>query len=276
VFVVLLGILLALKVGVSSSTTNRLDDALKRGNLVSPAGSSARDYYNQLKNENASQSTLATYREKLLPQLTRGPQSLLDDLTSPGGRDGTLPEWEEAQKLLAWATELKPEDKSLAAKSAYAEGRTAYLKDRIEDALSAYQRAADFDKSWAPPVNSIGSMLNEHKRYSESRTYLREAIRRNPNWALPYNNMGTSYFYENNFSDAQSNYRKAVSLAPNWARPHAWLGSIAAKQKDYCAAVGEFEQALRLSTPGMSNWDPQKIQRELDVARERCVVVDGE
>lgn len=274
VFIILLTLGIVSLAG--NSVEKRMDDALKRGNLVSPSGSSARDYYNQLKNENASPTTLAAYREKLMPQLTRGPQSLLDDLTTPGGRDGTLPEWEEAQKLLGWATELKPEDKSLAAKAAYAEGRTAYLKDRIEDALSAYQRAADFDKSWAPPVNSIGSMLNEHKRYSESRTYLREAIRRNPNWALPYNNMGTSYFYENNFSDAQSNYRKAVSLAPSWARPHAWLGSIAAKQKDYCAAVAEFEQALRLSTPGMSTWDPQKIQRELDIARGRCVVVNGE
>lgn len=258
-------------VSSNSSTAGKLNKAIALGHLVAPQGESARDYYNQLMNEDGSVATLAPYRQRLMPQLTQRPQQLLDDLTRPGGRDGTLPEWEESQQLLAWAAELTPDDKQLAAKAAYAQGRTAYLNNLVEQALTAYQRAADLDTSWAVPLNSIGSMLNEHKRYSESRKFLRQAIQRNPNWALPYNNMGTSFFFENNLSDAESNYQKAIQLAPNWARPHAWLGSIASKQKAYCSAIGEFERALSLPTVGMSNWDPQKIQRELDLARSQCV-----
>lgn len=278
--VVIVGVLLVSAayrtVSSRASTAAKLTNAIARGNLVAPPADSAQYYYNQLKREGASSATLNLYKDQVMPQLTKRPQTLLDDLTRPGGRDGTLPEWEEAQKLLAWATELTPEDKQLAAKAAYAEGRTAYLKNLIDPAMSAYQRAADMDKSWAVPLNSTGSMLNEHKRYSESRTYLREAIRRNSNWALPYNNMGTSYFLEGNLTEAKNYYERASSLAPNWARPHAWLGSIASKQKDYCSAIGEFEQALNFSTPGMSNWDPQKIQRELDFARAHCAPTEGE
>lgn len=253
------------------STEGKLDDAIARNNLIAPQGESAYDYYAQLRREGASPATLAAYGEKILPRLTQRPQELLDEVVRPGGNDGSVSEWEETQKFLAWAVELKPGDQQLAAKAAYCEGRTAYLKSRIDDAMSAYQRAADLDKTWATPLNSLGAMLNERRRYSEARGYLTEAIRRDPNWALPYNNMGTSYFLENDIYDAQPNYQKARDLAPNWARPHAWLGSIALKQKDYCTAVGEFEQALKYSTPTMSSWNPQRIQKDLDEARAHCV-----
>jgi hypothetical protein len=253
------------------SIESKLDDAIVRNNLIAPPGGSAYDYYSQLQGGGASPATLAAYKERILPRLVQRPQELLDGVIRPGGNDGSVSEWEEAQKLLAWAVELKPGDQPLAAKAAYCEGRTAYLKSRIDEAMSAYQRAADLDKTWATPLNSLGAMLNEHRRYSEARGYLTEAIRRNPNWALPYNNMGTSYFLENNIYDAQPNYQKARDLAPDWARPHAWLGSIALKQKDYCTAVDEFEQALKYGTPTMSSWNPQRIQRDLDEARAHCV-----
>lgn len=264
-----IGLFAAIKSG--SSVESKLNDAINRGNLLSPPGESAYDLYAQLRREGANPSTLTAYKEKLLPRLTPRPQALLDQMVSPGGTDGTVSEWEEAQKFLAWAVELKPEDKQLAAKSAYCEGRAAYLRNRTDDAMAAYQRAAELDKSWAMPLNSLGVVLNERKRYSEARNYLTEAIRRNSNWALPYNNMGTAYFLDNDIYDAQTNYQKARDLAPTWARPHAWLGSIAIKQKDYCTAVDELEQALKYATPSMSSWNPQKIQKDLDDARARCV-----
>jgi Flp pilus assembly protein TadD len=266
---IFVGLFAAIKSG--SSVESKLNDAINRGNLLSPPGESAYDLYAQLRREGASQSTLATYREKLRARLTPRPQVLLDQAASPGGTDGAPAEWEEAQRSMAWAAELKPEDKQLAAKAAYCEGRAAYLRNRTDDAMAAYQRAAELDKSWAMPLNSLGVILNERKRYSEARNYLTEATRRNPNWALPYNNMGTAYFLDNDIYDAQTNYQKAKDLAPNWARPHAWLGTIAIKQKDYCTAVDELQQALNLATPNMSSWNPQKIQRDLDEARARCV-----
>ena len=268
---VLISIGLATGIKGVPSAESRLNDAINRGNLLSPPGESAYDLFAQLKREGASRSALAAYKEKLLSRLTPRPQALLDQVVNPGGADGTLSEWEEAQKFMAWAAELKPEDEQLAAKAAYCEGRAAYLKNLSDAATTAYRRAADLDKSWAMPLNSLGLMLNERKRYSEARNFLNEAIRRNPGWALPYNNMGTSYFLDNDLGDAQTYYRKAQDLAPNWARPHAWLGSIAVKQRDYCAAVEEFQKALTLSTPNMSNWNPQKIQKDLDDARARCV-----
>jgi tetratricopeptide (TPR) repeat protein/ribosomal protein L32 len=275
----LVGILLFASGKSGSSVEGKLNDAISRGNLISPPGESAYELYAQLRREGASQNTLTDYKEKLLPRLTARPQALLDQMVSPDGTDGTLSDWDEAQKLLAWAAELKPEDKQLAAKAAYCEGRAAYLRNRMDAAISAYQRAADLDKSWATPLNSLGVLLNERRRYSEARNYLTEAIRRNPKWALPYNNLGTAYFFDNDIYDAQVSYEKARDLAPNWPRPHAWLGSIAKKQNDYCTAKDEFEKALSLSTPNMSSWNPQKIQKDLDEARTRCAgdsVVEGE
>ncbi|MBA3240599.1 MAG: tetratricopeptide repeat protein, partial [Acidobacteria bacterium] len=113
-------------------------------------------------------------------------------------------------------------------------------------------------------------IYNERKQYATARQYLREAIRRNPDWAVPYNNMGTSYFYEKSYDQAADHYQKAAALAPQWARPHAWLGDIAYERKDFCAAQQEYQSALDLATPGMSNWNPQRIQSKRDGAAAKC------
>lgn len=260
----------------SDSTERKLKDAIARGNLIAPPNESAYDYYTKLQREGASVATLTAYRDELLPRLLQRPQSMLNEVTLPRGVDGSLVEWEESQKLLAWATELSPQDQKLAAKFAYCEGRIAYLRSRPDDAITAYGRASKLDPDWATPLNSLGALLNERRRYSESRPYLLEAIRRKPDWALPYNNLGTSYFLDSRPYDARLNYEKARELAPNWARPHAWLGSIAMKERDYCTAASELEQALKLATPNMTNWNPQRIQNDLESARAACAAIPDE
>lgn len=273
VAIVLLGGLLMLSFGIGrNSTEQRLKDAIARGNLITPPNESAYDYYKKLQREEASAATLSAYRDELLPLLLQRPQVLLDQVTVPRGSDGSLAEWDESQKLLGWAIELSPQDTKLAAKAAYVDGRLAYLRNRPDDALSAYQRAAKLDPEWATPLNSIGALLNERRRYAESRPYLLEAIRRKPDWALPYNNLGTSFLFENRIFEARVSYEKAKDLAPLWARPHAWLGSVALKQKDYCTAARELDQALQLATPNMTNWNAQRIQNDLETARTACAV----
>ena len=271
-----LGLLVLPSVIGRNSTENRLKDAIARGNLITPPNESARDLYAKLQRESASVATLASYRDELLPRLVQRPDALLHEITLPRGSDGSLAEWEEAKNLLAWATELSPQDKKLAAKAAYCEGRTAYLKGRYDEAIASYERATKLDPEWPTAFNSLGGVLNERRRFVESRRYLNEAIRRNPNWALPYNNLGTSYFYENRTYEATINYEKARDLAPTWARPHAWLGSLALKDRDYCKAADELEQALRLATPNMTNWNSEKLQNDLNSARAACAAIPEE
>lgn len=268
-----LGILVTIIAVVSNNSTRsierKLDSAIARGQFLTPTTDNARDLYYQLKNGGASEETLRSYREKLVPPLTNPVYQMINAFMVPGSDDPPMTDWQNAYQSLRWASELKPEDKGLAARTAYCEGRLAFLSRDEDRAIEAWTRASRADKSWPLPVNGIGLIYTARKNYPVARTYYLDAVQRDPNWAYPYNNIGTSYFMERNYYEAKSYYQKAAQLAPNWARPHSWLGDIAMKEQDYATAVQEFSLVFEPRATGTKNMDLGKIQRQLDLARQR-------
>lgn len=254
------------------SLEQRLEDAIARNNIISPPGANAREFYQQFRESGAPPSVLARFERRLMPLLTTRPQQMLDALaTVPGPRDASPEEWEEAHRMLAWASEMRPDDRALAARAGYCAGRAAYLRDMTDQALESWRRAMEQDESWALPANGIGLIYNERREYATARQYLQTAINRDPSWAVPYNNYGTSYYYERNYDEAERYYRQAVERAPEWPRPHAWLGEIAMQREDYYNAVRELETALSLNetNPEARNFDPARIRVRLETARQR-------
>ena len=269
-----LGILMAIIAVVSTSNSTRgleqkLDTAIARGQFFTPAADNAHELYHQLKNSGASEETLRSYREKLVPSLTNPFYQMINAFMVPGSDDPPMTDWQNAYQSLRWASELKPEDKGLAARTAYCEGRLAFLSKDDDRAIDAWTRASKADKSWPLPVNGIGLIYTARKNYHAARTYYFDAVQRDPNWAYPYNNIGTSYFMERNYYDAKGYYQKAAQLAPKWARPHSWLGDIAMKEQDYATAIQEFSLVFEPGATGTKNMDLGKIQKQLDLAHQR-------
>ncbi len=270
-----LGILITIIAIVSSSNNTRslqqkLDSAIARGQFLTPTTDNAHDLYYQLKNSGASEETLRSYREKLVPPLTNPFYQMIKSFMVPGADDPPLADWQIAYNHLRWASELKPEDKGLEARTAYSEGRMAFLTKNEDEAIKSWTRAANADKSWALPLNGIGLIHSGRKNYATARTYYFDAVQRDSNWAYPYNNIGTSYYMERNYYEAKGYYQKAVQLAPQWARPHSWLGDIAMRENDYATAVQEFSLVLEPSATGTKNMELSKIQQKLDLARQRA------
>lgn len=247
----------------------KLDNAIASGQFLTPATDNARDLYYQLKNSGASEETLRSYREKLVPPLTDRFYRMIREYMVPGNEGPPLSDWQTAYESLRWASELKPEDKALVVRTAYCEGRMAFLLKDENRAIEAWTRAANGDKSWPLPVNGIGLIYTGRKNYSTARTYYFDAIQRDPKWAPPYNNIGTSYLMERNYSEAKGYYQKAAQLAPQWARPHSWLGDIAMRENDYATAVQEFSLVLEPGATGTKGMELDKIQQHLNRARER-------
>jgi len=250
----------------AETTEGKLTNAIAQNNLITPSGASAYDYYQQLKREGASTSKLTGYTEQLLPKLTDRPQSLLNNLYEPGGTDGDISDWQEAAKLLAWASELKPNDTTLAAQAMYCAGRVAFLSKSYDEALRKLQSARDLDRSWPVPLNNLGLVYSDMKQYDTARTYFNEAVKLDPQWAVPYNNLGSSYMRSNDLTTAVGYYNEAVQHAPRWGRPHAWLGDIAMKQNNYQRAADEYKAALDLIPPGTPGWDLGKMQQKYEEA----------
>ena len=249
-------------------TSRKLDAAIKKGNLLGPPGDNAYELYHELKRRGTNAVSLARLDEELLPRITPAPLQLLKDFASAGGKEPSLSDWEEAQKLLTWASEIKPSDASLAARVSYCTGRIAYIVNRKDEALDWWKRADSQDKSWAVPTNGVGLIYNERRDYGTARSYLYEAIRRDPSWALPYNNVGTSFFYERDYAHAESYYRQAAARAVNWGRPHFWLGDIAMHNRDYARAAQEYEIGLSFTEPGTTSIDLARVREKLEHARE--------
>jgi tetratricopeptide (TPR) repeat protein len=250
------------------SVESKLKAAIAAGQLVKPPEASAYTFYQQMKRDGASAERLAPYHAQLLPLLTPRPEQMLADLAAPGGKDAALDEWEEARQMLAWASEMKPEDGALAARASYAAGRVAYLKGQKDEAAKLWDEAAARDGRWALPKNSLGVVYNERQDYATARRHLFEAARREPRWAVPYNNIGTSFYYQRDYDTAERYYLQAVERAPQWARPHAWLGDIATYRRDYTRAVEEYEAVLKLAEAGTS-LKLEEIREKLERARKK-------
>lgn len=269
-----LGLLITIIAIVSSNDKTRvleqkLDSAIARGQFLTPTTDNAHDLYYQLKYSGASEEILRSYREKLLPPLTNRFYQMINAFMVPGADEPPFADWQTAYNSFRWASELKPEDNRLTARAAYCEGRMAILTKNEDGAIEAWTRAASADKSWPLPVNSIGVIYTGRKKYPTARTYYFDAVQRDSNWATPYNNIGTSYYMERNYYEAKGYYQKAAQLAPQWARPHSWLGDIAMKENDYATAIQEFSLVLEPSATGTKNLELGKIQKELDLARQR-------
>ena len=183
---------------------------------------------------------------------------MINEFMVPGSDEVPLTEWQGAARSLRWATELKPDDGSLRARSLYAEGRIAYLSKDENNAITTWERAADADPSWPLPINGIGLIYTGRKDYETARRYYQIAIQRDANWAYPYNNMGTAYYMQRNYYEAKGFYQKAAQLAPRWARPHSWLGDIAMKEEDYNTAIAEFTLTLDSVQRARKTWTSRR------------------
>jgi tetratricopeptide (TPR) repeat protein len=272
----IIALVLAVGVGifwfVSGKTQRTYEAALEAGQYVMPAGSSAYDFYQQLKRDGASPDKLNALVKPHLSKMLAQPQQMLTDLALPGKREVAPEEaqnaWDQAQRTLVWASELDPKNAKLAAQAAYAAGRAAFLRGNKDQALELWKKAAEQDKTWFLPLNSLSVVYNERKNYPAARKACEEAIRRDPNAALPYNNLGTAWLLAKDDEKAEESYRKAIELAPNWPRPHAWLAEIAMRHKDYALAVEEYEMVLSLDVTTETSLDMAKVRKALEEARK--------
>jgi Flp pilus assembly protein TadD len=263
-----------------ASSEQKLEEAIKKGNLIAPEGESAYDHYRQLKRGGASRAALAEYEGRVLPQLTARPMQLISEManpisevSSPADREQAAREWQEASLMLEWASEIKPDDGMLAARAAYARGRWSYLADRKDEAIEQWKLAADRDKGWGLPPNAIGLIYTERREYQTARAHFNESIKREPNMAQPYNNLGTSYYldksYPRNLEEAEGSYLKVVARAPRWARPHNWLGDIYMARGNYRRAEAEYQTAINLARATSTSLNIEEIRKKLDNARSR-------
>lgn len=164
----------------------------------------------------------------------------------------------EAEQHLRAATKLNPA-------SNVAKGRMrAWLAlgrllatTKPEEAISAFQQAANLDPTNPEPHLDAGAIFEKHQNAGEAEKEYQQALSIAPDSSDALIALSNLYMREKRFGDAQAALTKLIALHPNDASAHFQLARMLAIAGNNEAAAGEMDAGLKL--------DPsdQKAQRDL-------------
>jgi tetratricopeptide (TPR) repeat protein len=146
------------------------------------------------------------------------------------------------------AIELAKQESSANLKSfAYVNlGGILYLQGRYDEAIRAYTTAQSYDRTWAFPRNSLGTLYLVANRPSYAITEFEEAAKLEPKSPIIHGNLGTAYVMLQKYDAAISNLQIAAQLDPQNPTPHVKMGQAYIRQGRFNEAVNAFRRATEI------------------------------
>src|SRR5689334_9509466 len=118
------------------------------------------------------------------------------------------------------------------------------------DAQWAFEEATKVEPSNARAYLGAGSALNEQKNYAEAQKALQRSLEIRPDSAEAHYELARSLWGMGKWQLAEPHVRQAIELNKDYAGPHALMGNIYLEREEPEAALGEFEECLRLDPDG--------------------------
>src|SRR6478672_9585627 len=118
------------------------------------------------------------------------------------------------------------------------------------DAQWAFEEATKVEPGNAKAYLGAGSALNEQKDYVEAQKALQHSLEIRPDSAEAHYELARSFWGLGKWQLAEPHVRQAIELNKNYAGPHALMGNIYIEREEPEAALGEFEECLRLDPDG--------------------------
>ncbi|HKQ85516.1 MAG TPA: tetratricopeptide repeat protein [Candidatus Acidoferrales bacterium] len=98
-------------------------------------------------------------------------------------------------------------------------------------AESYYKRAEAADKTFATPVNNLGTLEYGLHHYSKSVNYYKRALRMGASEATVYSNLGYSYYSAKKYDLAMDSFNKALAIDPTIFDNHSGAGGSIMQQR---------------------------------------------
>jgi len=118
------------------------------------------------------------------------------------------------------------------------------------DARLAFEKAAKLEPTNAAAFLGIGAAMNQQLEFSAAQKPLRRSLELKADSAEAQYEMGRSYWGLNHWQEAEPYARKALELDKNFPPAHLLMGNVFLRQKNAAAALGEFQEYLRLDPQG--------------------------
>src|SRR5439155_915510 len=118
----------------------------------------------------------------------------------------------------------------------YNKGYTFHGINRLEEAVTAYEKAIELDRGDEVLWNNLGNALYNLGRYGESIPYFEQGLEVNPKYEIAWNNIGNALNKMVRHSEALEYHEKAVELKPEfdyalYAKAHA-LDNLGLHEED--------------------------------------------
>lgn len=164
-----------------------------------------------------------------------------------------------AEEFLRAATQLKPT-------SHFDEGRArAWLSlahvletAKPDDALAAYQHAAELQPKDPEAYLAMGLLLEKQEKFSDAEQEYKQALTLDPASADALTGLANIYMRGRRFPEAEAELRKLVAANTNDVTARIQLGRVLAAQGKNGEAIAELQAATKL--------DPQNVSLQRDLA----------
>lgn len=122
-------------------------------------------------------------------------------------------------------------------------GRTLEQTDRLNEAEQMYRDALKKDPHRGDAHARLAILCDRKADFKEASKHFNEAIRLNPKDPEIHCDQGYSFYVQRRWSESETSLRKALKLDPHHARSHNNLGLLMARQGDSKGALAEFARA---------------------------------
>lgn len=262
------------KVTLASSNTTRVAQAIRRGQLVRPLGSSAWDTYERMSWQGIPSSEREAITGKLAAAMQNDAQGVIATYMRSANAITPARYREAAQEVGIAAALLGPEDptiNSLEARRLFLEGYAALRRSEYKPAIDLLRRSREREPS-AFALNGLGAAYVNAGKLDSAAPLLKEAAARAPTWSYPLNNLGVVYFTRGQFDSAAHAFEQAARIDTNYGKSYANLGQALWKLNRQAEAESKWQRGLEKDPESSAELIAKfDVQQRNDVAAAETV-----
>jgi tetratricopeptide (TPR) repeat protein len=118
---------------------------------------------------------------------------------------------------------------------------------RLDDALSAAQKALSINPNHIEGRNNLGTLYERKGMYDEAIAEFKKALALRPRYAKAHLNLGLSYFRTGEKDKAVSHYKQALSIKPYYADAYNYLGVVYSSEGKLDEAIKHYKWAQAIN-----------------------------
>lgn len=133
-------------------------------------------------------------------------------------------------------------------------GKSAYENGKLEQSISYFTKAIEYNENYAPAYNNRGNIYLLLKKYIDAIYDYKKAIELDPKLIKAYYNCGLAFYYLGNFEEAKNYFYNSIILNPSDEEAYLYRGicylsitNEGYKSIKYTLALLDFNEVIKLN-----------------------------